>query len=414
MSVILNPVEQYFDLDGEPLQSGYIYFGEVYGNPVTQPTMVYFDPEFTIPAAQPVRTVNGFPVRSGTATGLYAPDDVSILVQNSKREQVIYIQSSAINTGDTTTVYRTSNAALTADDNNRTFIALSAFTQTFDPAVNLGDRWRVNIVNMSGGNLILDPNLAETIDGQASLTLTANQSITVYCNGVNLFTNLVSIKLVPDDPYSESGWNGNTSVPTKNAVRDKIESLNIAGNGTAAKVVRQDASTEGGQLEFAQSSDNKPAYHIDVLGNGVNAQFRLVNRNLNNSGVAAPAMYLDSASALWMVIPGGSTPYPSYGCRVWVNFNGTLSSPISPRGSGNVSSITKHGTGEYTVNFIVSLPDTNYAAIPSAGNGSSSAPGNALVAWPAVYNTGSVRIGVSDNNSDANQDALNVNVSVFR
>lgn len=225
MSVILNPVEQYFDLDGEPLQSGYIYFGEVCGNPVTQPTMVYFDPEFTIPAAQPVRTVNGFPVRSGTATGLYAPDDVSILVQNSKREQVIYIQSSAINAGDTTTFYRTSNAALTADDNNRTFIALSAFTQTFDPAVNLGDRWRVNIVNMSGGNLILDPNLAETIDGQASLTLTANQSITVYCNGVNLFTNLVSIKLVPDDPYSESGWNGNTSVPTKNAVRDKIEGI---------------------------------------------------------------------------------------------------------------------------------------------------------------------------------------------
>ena len=234
MSVILNPVEQYFDLDGEPLQSGYIYFGEVYGNPVTQPTIVYFDPEFTIPAAQPIRTVNGFPVRSGTATGLYAPDDVSILVQNSKREQVIYIQSSAINTGDTTTVYRTANASLTPDDNNRTFIALSAFTQTFDPAVNLGDRWRVNIINMSSGNVILDPNLAETIDGQSTLTLTPNQTLTVYSNGVNLFTNLVSIKLVPDDAYNATTWNGSLEVPTKNAIRDKIESLPIPALETNA------------------------------------------------------------------------------------------------------------------------------------------------------------------------------------
>lgn len=188
MSVILNPVEQYFDLEGNPLQSGYLYFGEVYGNPVTQPVMVYFDPEFTIPAAQPIRTINGFPVRAGTATGIYAPDDVSILVQNQNKEQVIYIQSSAINTGDTTTIYRESNIELNADDNNRTFIILNSFTQTFEPSVNLGDRWRVNIVNMSTGNVILDPNLSETIDGQSTLQLQPNQVLTVYCDGVNLKT----------------------------------------------------------------------------------------------------------------------------------------------------------------------------------------------------------------------------------
>lgn len=186
MSVILNPVEQYFDLDGAPLQSGYLYFGEVYGNPVTQPVMVYFDPEFTIPAAQPVRTINGFPVRSGTATGIYAPDDVSILVQNQNKEQIIYIQSSAINTGNTTTIYRESDTSFNADDNNKTFIILNPIVQTFDPSANLGDRWRVNVINMSSGNVTLDPNLSETIDGKSSLTLQPNQIATVYCDGVNL------------------------------------------------------------------------------------------------------------------------------------------------------------------------------------------------------------------------------------
>lgn len=186
MSVILNPVEQYFDLEGEPLQNGYLYFGEVYGNPVTQPVMVYFDPEFTLPAAQPVRTVNGYPVRNGTATGIYAPVDVSILVQNKNREQVIYIESSAIDTGDTTTIYRETDTSLNADDNNRTFILLNPIVQTFDPSVNLGDRWRVNIINMSSGNVTLDPNLSETIDGKSSLILQPNQIATVYCDGVNL------------------------------------------------------------------------------------------------------------------------------------------------------------------------------------------------------------------------------------
>lgn len=34
---------------------------------------------------------------------------------------------------------------------------------------------------------------------------------------------------VPDDAYDEASWNGNTTVPTKNAVRDKIESLATGG-----------------------------------------------------------------------------------------------------------------------------------------------------------------------------------------
>ena len=47
--------------------------------------------------------------------------------------------------------------------------------------------------------------------------------------------------------------------------------------------------------------------------------------------------------------------------KAWVNFNGTLTGTISPRSSYNVSSITKNGTGDYTVNFTTPIADTNYA-----------------------------------------------------
>ena len=50
---------------------------------------------------------------------------------------------------------------------------------------------------------------------------------------------------------------------------------------------------------------------------------------------------------------------PIYACRAWVNFNGT--GTVAIRASGNVSSITDNGVGNYTVNFITAMPDTNYS-----------------------------------------------------
>jgi hypothetical protein len=62
----------------------------------------------------------------------------------------------------------------------------------------------------------------------------------------------------------------------------------------------------------------------------------------------------------------------AYGCRAWVNFNGTGTPAI--RGSGNVSSITDNGTGDYTVNFTNAMPDANYVVTASGGETTESPP----------------------------------------
>ena len=51
---------------------------------------------------------------------------------------------------------------------------------------------------------------------------------------------------------------------------------------------------------------------------------------------------------------------PIYACRAWVNFSGA--GIVAIKASGNVSSITDNGTGDYTVNFSTAMPNTNYAA----------------------------------------------------
>jgi hypothetical protein len=52
---------------------------------------------------------------------------------------------------------------------------------------------------------------------------------------------------------------------------------------------------------------------------------------------------------------------PIYGARAWVNFNGT--GTVAIRASGNVSSITDNGVGDYTVNFSTAMSDANYSTV---------------------------------------------------
>ena len=63
-------------------------------------------------------------------------------------------------------------------------------------------------------------------------------------------------------------------------------------------------------------------------------------------------------------VPTISGTAPLYMCRAWVNFNG--SGTVAIRASGNVSSITDNGVGDYTVNFTTAMPDANYSLSGSA------------------------------------------------
>jgi len=94
----------------------------------------------------------------------------------------------------------------------------------------------------------------------------------------------------------------------------------------------------------------------------------------------------------------------------WVNFNGT--GTVAIRASGNVSSITDNGTGDYTVNFTTAMPDANYAVACMAG-GTSSVGWSRLADTPAPT-TSAYRIYVANSGGTALLDAAFVNVAVFR
>jgi hypothetical protein len=104
----------------------------------------------------------------------------------------------------------------------------------------------------------------------------------------------------------------------------------------------------------------------------------------------------------------------AYGCRAWVNFDGT--GTVAIRASGNVSSITDNGTGDYTVNFTTAMPDTNYASVC----GSSTISGGALnysfgpVVPSVSAPTTTSRRFVREGSNGAASDPENAEIAIFR
>jgi hypothetical protein len=71
----------------------------------------------------------------------------------------------------------------------------------------------------------------------------------------------------------------------------------------------------------------------------------------------------------------------NYKCRAWVNFNGT--GTLAIRASGNVSSITDNGVGDYTLNFTTAMADGNYFVGGSASGNQD--PSRGFVGMMSVY-----------------------------
>lgn len=70
------------DIDGQPLEAGYIWIGNQNLDPVTNQRPVYWDSAFTQPATQPIRTRGGYPLNGVTIGQLYTTPNYSIKVTN--------------------------------------------------------------------------------------------------------------------------------------------------------------------------------------------------------------------------------------------------------------------------------------------------------------------------------------------
>lgn len=189
-----------------------------------------------------------------------------------------------------------------------------------------------------------------------------------------------------------------------------------ANDGKVAGIVFEDGASsnvtvsvpkDGGTLVTQTGLSTKQ----DTLVSGTNIK-TINSTSLLGSGnisITETAWVSNDSRAKTALNATGSAPI--YACRAWVNFNGT--GTVAIRASGNVSSITDNGVGDYTVNFTTAMADANYNTIVTTCNRS----GEAAFGIGGLYGqtTGTVSgQRVATFNTSGREDFLSVNVSVFR
>jgi len=147
--------------------------------------------------------------------------------------------------------------------------------------------------------------------------------------------------------------------------------------------------TSGAQtIEFADGSASTPS--ITNSGDTNTGIFFSAADTIDFAEGGTACGQFDS-SANFKFNSGFGSVATAYGCRAWVNF----ASNGSVRASGNVSSVTQNGTGDYTINFTNAMPDTSYACALAVRRASSN---DVLFANPfgvssgTAFSTGSLRI----------------------
>ena len=116
------------------------------------------------------------------------------------------------------------------------------------------------------------------------------------------------------------------------------------------------------------------------MGNLVlNSQTVLTQTGTNTPEIANSVLNksltgLDTAASNGATTNVDNTALPLFGCRAFVNFDGTSVQTIGTeehcaiRASGNVSKVVKSGVGNYVIHFSTAMPDTNYCTNVTIGN----------------------------------------------
>ena len=155
--------------------------------------------------------------------------------------------------------------------------------------------------------------------------------------------------------------------------------LGTSSPGTSFDVALPAASATTGNVRVSPSSAGQARYHL--YNGGGTAEWLFGQKTSTDHDFKLSTSVAGSETDCLTVTTGGLLKFNSgygsaataYGCRAWVNFDGTGTTGTNQtiRASGNVASVYKTSTGNYTVNFATAMPDANYAVsvTSSGGNG---------------------------------------------
>ena len=253
----------------------------------------------------------------------------------------------------------------------------------------------------------------------ASNTDIGNININEGCAPSNI-NNAIRELMAQIKDFQQGADGDGLTVSTLNATTATVGSLSATSFGA----ITATSANISGALTTATAAITTATITNVQVADGTAAAPSITKTGDTNTGVFFPAadtvgistggveqFRVASDGQLSAVVPSGSTLYPSYTARAWVNFDGTGTPAI--RASGNVSSITDSGVGLYVVNFTTAMPDTNYATVTGSISRAPILVSNTSKTTSAVSIDSYEQINTSPV-SYGEFDQSEINVAVFR
>jgi len=274
-------------------------------------------------------------------------------------------------------------------------------------------------------NVPQNPGSAYTVSGNTITFTSAPPSGTsnIYVYYTSPITQVVALPQSPQVfgnlQFSSAGARITGDFSNATVANRAMFQTSTTNSQTALGVIPNGTSTQS-QLLLASDADTTNTSFAQVFNNKTEVSFR---SSIAGTGSYLPMTFYTGGSERARIDTSGNFYFNSgygsaataYGCRAWVNFNGT--GAVAIRASGNVSSITDNGTGDYTVNFTNAMVDANYAFSFGAMSDSVTRFDTAVVRGDTNPTTTSIRIifGISDYGvANYNQDTLYLTASFFR
>lgn len=246
----------------------------------------------------------------------------------------------------------------------------------------------------------------------------------VTTSAVNLTAPLGFANSSANVVYMAANGSIGIGISTNTTRKLQIDGTNAMGTGSGVEdliaLTNQNGETSGvaeDRIGFTISAQSNVAdRRIGMYARAGNANFNNPDISFWQSGQGIAyreTMRIRADTATLQFNSGYGSVASAYGCRAWANFNGT--GTIAIRASGNISSLTDYGVGDYGFNFSNAMPDQSYVIVgggikgaggPSATNCALGVPGEGM----ATTNSG---IGLIDANGSA-VDRSHVFVAIFR
>ncbi len=175
------------------------------------------------------------------------------------------------------------------------------------------------------------------------------------------------------------------------------------------------ATAATGYIDFIDSSASRIGYigYASTLNSDLDINVTQ-NANIDFLTNNTRQMSLTSTGLLQFNSGYGSVA-TAYGCRAWVNFDGTTNTAgfCTIRGSGGVTSVADNGVGLYGINLAFAMPDVNYSTVLTPMQ--QAAGTNGLTATNILTQT-TVAITISNGDTSGNtyQDSSIICAAIFR